>query len=68
MCVCVCVCVFVCVCVCAVGVRRETESGKQVLGLDQTGVASFQNWQIIAKINTKQNKNQKQTSNIEKNQ
>ena len=56
-CVCVCVCVCVCgwvggrvgacvrarVCVCVVGVRRETESGKQVLGLDQTGASSFQN-------------------------
>ena len=55
-------------CVCAVGVRKETESGKQVLGMDQTGASSFQNWQIIAKINTKQNKNQKQTSTVEKTQ
>ena len=35
----VCVCVYVC----TVGVRRETVSGKQVLGLDQTGASSFQN-------------------------
>ena len=37
------VCVCVCVCVCAVGFRKETESGKQILGLDQTGASSFQN-------------------------